>query len=69
MSLGANIRALRQLHGKTLEQVATATGTAVSNVHRYEKGDTPPAAWLEKFQDAFFIEPGALLRLGELVKQ
>ena len=68
MSLGDNLKSLRNLHGKTLDQVAQATGTSLKNVHRYEKGDTPPAAYLEKFQAAFFIEPGALLRLGELVK-
>jgi hypothetical protein len=68
MSLGANLRTLRTLHGKTLRQVAEVTGTSLKNVHRYEKGETPPSAYLEKFQAAFFIEPGALLRLGEVVK-
>ena len=68
MSLGSNLKALRTLHGKTLDQVAQATGVSLPTVSRYERGDIPPGGYLEKFSEVFFIEPGALLRLGEVVK-
>jgi transcriptional regulator with XRE-family HTH domain len=62
------MRQLRELHGKTLAQVAQATGVSPATVSRYERGDTPPADYCERFYSAFFIEPGALLRLAEVVK-
>ena len=68
MSLGSNMKILRNLHGKTLDQIADALEVSTGTVSRYERGDTPPAAYCEKFALLFFIEPGALLRLAEIVK-
>lgn len=68
MSLGSNMKKLRTLHGKTLEQVAGELGVSVATVSRYERGDTPSAEYCENFARLFYVEPGALLRLAEVVK-